>query len=469
MTRLLMIDDDTRLSSMVRDYLSSVGSIAVETAADAASGLRRLDEGDTDLLILDLMLPDADGLELCRRIRARGGAAASLPILMLTARGDPADRVLGLELGADDYLPKPFEPRELLARVRALLRRGGLAIPGVELRFGRLSIDRSARSVRIDGEPRQLTSYQFDVLLRLAENAGRVLSREQLIDALRGTGGEALDRSVDVHVARIRAAIEDDPRQPKRIITVRGAGYVFAREQALDPDRFVPPADLLAQRIAAVLPPAAAPASEQQAALEGAVGGGGAALFTAERQAIARAGRWMPPPRARYDDSHWLTRFSRDDAGAEAKKPPERLQVFALKLDDGRWLVAGRSLHPRRPVVIAFWFVLLAVGAALGAYPVARRLTRRLERLQHGVEELGRGDLQARVQVEGRRASTPPRRGSDNWSIRSAPCSPMPRTNFVRRWRGSGWRSNCSTATASRSGRNCSSVSCGRTSPSSTN
>jgi len=251
MTRLLMIDDDTRLSSMVRDYLASVGSIAVDTAADAASGLRRLDEGDTDLLILDLMLPDADGLELCRRIRGRGGAAASLPILMLTARGDPADRVLGLELGADDYLPKPFEPRELLARVRALLRRGGLdglpsrwcskdsplgrpgglMAPGAEMRFGRLSIDRSARSVRIDGEARQLTSYQFDVLLRLAENAGRVLSREQLIEALRGSGGEALDRSVDVHVARIRAAIEDDPRQPQRIITVRGAGYVFAREQ----------------------------------------------------------------------------------------------------------------------------------------------------------------------------------------------------------------------------------------------
>jgi DNA-binding response OmpR family regulator len=231
MARLLMIDDDTRLSSMVRDYLASVGSIAVDTAADAASGLRRLDEGDTDLLILDLMLPDADGLELCRRIRARGGAAASLPILMLTARGDPADRVLGLELGADDYLPKPFEPRELLARVRALLRRGGPAASGVELRFGRLSIDRGARSVRIDGEPRQLTSYQFDVLLRMADNAGRVLTREQLIDALRGSVGEAFDRSVDVHVARIRAAIEDDPRQPKRIITVRGAGYVFAREQ----------------------------------------------------------------------------------------------------------------------------------------------------------------------------------------------------------------------------------------------
>jgi len=171
---------------------------------------------------------------------------------------------------------------------------------------------------------------------------------------------------------------------------------------ALDPDRFVPPADLLAQRIAAVLPSAAAPPAEQQAALEGAVGAGGAALFTAERQPIARAGRWMPPPRARYDDSHWLTRVSRDDGAAEAKKPQERLQVFALKLEDGRWLVAGRSLLARRPVVIAFWFVLLAVGAALGAYPVARRLTRRLEQLQRGVDELGRGDLTARVQVGGR-------------------------------------------------------------------
>jgi two-component system phosphate regulon response regulator OmpR len=231
MTRLLMIDDDTRLSAMVRDYLASVGSIDVDTAADAASGLRRLDADGADLLILDLMLPDADGLDLCRRIRARGGAAASLPILMLTARGDPADRVVGLELGADDYLPKPFEPRELLARVRALLRRGGLVAPGTELRFGRMMIDRGARTVRIDGEPRALTSYQFDVLVRMAENAGRVLSREQLIDALRGSGGEAFDRSVDVHVARIRAAIEDDPRQPKRIVTVRGAGYVFAREQ----------------------------------------------------------------------------------------------------------------------------------------------------------------------------------------------------------------------------------------------
>ncbi len=228
MTRLLMIDDDTRLSAMVRDYLAGSG-MEVEAASDAESGLRRLDNSGAQLLILDLMLPDADGLEVCRRIRARNDALAALPILMLTAKGDPLDRIVGLEIGADDYLPKPFEPRELLARVRALLRRGGVPAPGNELRFGRLTIDRGARMVRVDGEPRALTSYQFDLLLALAERAGRVLSREQLMDTLRGQAGEAFDRSIDVHIARIRAAIEDDPKQPKRIITVRGAGYVFAR------------------------------------------------------------------------------------------------------------------------------------------------------------------------------------------------------------------------------------------------
>jgi DNA-binding response OmpR family regulator len=228
MTRLLMIDDDVRLSAMVRDYLAGNG-IEVEAASDAESGLRRLEDSGAQLLILDLMLPDADGLEVCRRIRARSDALAALPILMLTAKGDPLDRVVGLEIGADDYLPKPFEPRELLARVRALLRRGGTQAPGNELRFGRLAIDRGARLVRVDGEPRALTSYQFDLLLALAERAGRVLSREQLMDILRGQAAEAFDRSIDVHIARLRAAIEDDPKQPKRIITVRGAGYVFAR------------------------------------------------------------------------------------------------------------------------------------------------------------------------------------------------------------------------------------------------
>jgi DNA-binding response OmpR family regulator len=227
MQRLLMIDDDARLAAMVRDYLGASG-YAVEVAGDIASGVAALRARPADLLILDLMLPDGDGLEACRRMRAEG---VDLPILMLTAKGDPIDRVIGLEIGADDYLAKPFEPRELQARVKALLRRTGSATAESALRFGRLEIDRAARTVRIGGELRPVTSHQFELLVALAERAGRVLTREQLMDLVRGETLEAFDRSIDVHIARIRAAIEDDPRHPKRIVTVRGAGYVFARTQ----------------------------------------------------------------------------------------------------------------------------------------------------------------------------------------------------------------------------------------------
>ena len=227
MQRLLMIDDDARLAAMVRDYLAASG-YGVDVAGDVASGIAALRARPADLLILDLMLPDGDGLDVCRRLRAEG---FGIPVLMLTAKGDPIDRVIGLEIGADDYLPKPFEPRELLARVKALLRRAGNAPAADSLRFGRLEVDRAARAVRIDGQVRSLTSHQFDLLVALAERAGRVLSREQLMDLVRGEALETFDRSIDVHIARIRAAVEDDPRHPKRIITVRGAGYVFARSQ----------------------------------------------------------------------------------------------------------------------------------------------------------------------------------------------------------------------------------------------
>jgi len=234
MPHLLMIDDDARLASMVREYLASNGFV-VEHAATATAGLDQLarEAGKFDLVLLDLMLPDGDGLDLCRRIRARSGMDADLPIVMLTAKGDPLDRVVGLEIGADDYLPKPFEPRELLARVRAVLRRRGEPRGGADvLRFGTLEIDRGARAVRVGGATRALTSHQFDLLVLLAERAGRVLSREQILDVMHGAASDpAFDRSIDVHIARIRAAIEDDPRAPKRIVTVRGAGYVFARTQ----------------------------------------------------------------------------------------------------------------------------------------------------------------------------------------------------------------------------------------------
>ena len=248
-SHILLIDDDKRLADMVGRYLSQAG-FELSHCFDAASGLGALaapSRSPPDLILLDLMLPDADGLDVCRDIRKLDGPVAQVPILMLTARGETTDRVVGLEIGADDYLPKPFEPRELLARVRALLRRSllrtdaaaGAARPpagdgadGAQtLRFGRMEIDPAARMVRIDGAARTMTAYQFDLLLALARNAGRVMSRERLMDLVKGEALEAFDRSIDVHVGKIRQVIEDDPRQPRRLLTVRGSGYVLARQQ----------------------------------------------------------------------------------------------------------------------------------------------------------------------------------------------------------------------------------------------
>jgi DNA-binding response OmpR family regulator len=224
--RVLLVEDDTRLATMVADYLGEAG-FRTTRAATGAAAMQLAASTSFDAMILDLMLPDADGLDLCRRVRAK----SDIPVLMLTARGDPLDRVVGLELGADDYLPKPFEPRELLARLRAILRRRVAPDGGRLLRFGRLTIDRGAREVRVDGQRRTITSHQFELLAALAERPGRVLSRGALLELVRGDALDDFDRSIDVHISRLRAAIEDDAQHPRRILTVRGAGYVFAKEQ----------------------------------------------------------------------------------------------------------------------------------------------------------------------------------------------------------------------------------------------
>ena len=224
-----MIDDDERLAEMVCDYLGEHRFELIHRS-DAQSGMNYLENHQCDLLLLDVMLPDLDGFEVCRRVRGR----SNLPIIMLTARGEETDRVVGLELGADDYLPKPFGLRELLARIRALLRRHGSVkqanMNQDVLRFGQLEIDGNARVARINDKICDLTSYQFDLLRLLAASAGRVFSRDQLMEDLRGEAYSSFDRSIDVHISRIRGAIEEDPRNPKRILTLRGAGYMFVRD-----------------------------------------------------------------------------------------------------------------------------------------------------------------------------------------------------------------------------------------------
>jgi two-component system, OmpR family, phosphate regulon response regulator OmpR len=225
--RILLVEDDPRLAEMLSEYLGQAG-FRITIAPLGASALKLLSGEEYDAVVLDLMLPDMDGLDVCRQLRTK----SNTPVLMLTGRGDAIDRIVGLELGADDYLPKPFEPRELLARLRAILRRGVRGVSAEQsLHFGRLEIDTSARAVRLDGVKCDITGYQFDLLVALAERAGRVLSRDVLMDLVKGEHLEAFDRSIDVHMSRIRAVIEDDPKKPRRVITVRGAGYVFAKVQ----------------------------------------------------------------------------------------------------------------------------------------------------------------------------------------------------------------------------------------------
>jgi DNA-binding response OmpR family regulator len=229
--RVLLIDDDDALAEMVSEYLGARG-LRVSRAPGGTDGLRMLGNTSFDAVVLDVMMPDLDGFEVLRTLRT----TSSVPVVMLTARGDDMDRIVGLEMGADDYLPKPFNPRELLARIRAVLRRSGGAVSGREegsppLRFGQLEIDVDARRVTVAGVERSLTGHQFELLLALAQSPGRALSRDAIMQRVRGENLEAFDRSIDVHISRIRAAIEEDPKRPRRIITLRGVGYLFARQQ----------------------------------------------------------------------------------------------------------------------------------------------------------------------------------------------------------------------------------------------
>ncbi len=224
--QILLIEDDHRLAEMVRDYLGG-SDFDVTIAPSGTEGLALQRQRGFDAILLDIMLPDMDGLEVCRTLRAND----TVPILMLTAKGEPMDRIVGLEIGADDYLPKPFEPRELLARLRAILRRRKGETESDTMRFGSLEIDPRAMEARVDGRVCALTAHQFKLLEIMAGSAGRVLSRDYIMNALKGEDLSAFDRSIDVHISRIRAEIEADPNKPKRLITVRGAGYVFARSQ----------------------------------------------------------------------------------------------------------------------------------------------------------------------------------------------------------------------------------------------
>ncbi len=225
MIRVLLVDDDVRLHELLASYLEQNG-VQVTRAYDGTAGLRELETGTFDAVLLDVMMPGIDGLEVCRRIRQK----SRIPVIMLTAKGDETDRVVGLELGADDYVGKPFSPRELLARLRAVLRRATPEVVVEKLVVGDLSLEPASRQVRLAGAAIELTGIEFDILLALARRAGRVVPREALLDEA-GRGDVSVgERTVDVHISHLRQKLRDDPRSPKRIKTVRGIGYVLAKD-----------------------------------------------------------------------------------------------------------------------------------------------------------------------------------------------------------------------------------------------
>ena len=419
---ILMIEDDEELSEMVREYLEPMG-FEVHTRTHGATGLEALEGGSFDALLLDVMLPDADGFDLCRRIRA----GSDIPILMLTARGDEADRIVGLELGADDYLPKPFNPRELLARLRAILRRGGRSSaddPAQLLRFGRLEIDREARKVRVDGEERDLTSHQFELLCVLADNAGRVLSRDQLMNNVRGVPLEAFDRSIDTHISRIRGAIEDDPAIPSAS-SQYAAPATYSRGARTEKRG----SECRASICRSTSPSWASccssacwphsPSSRSHGTRASATSSARSVLFWAKpcpaRSAPTKSSRggsssWpsastLTSPSSMSAEEAWQRLGSRSRRQTSTIRRESWLRdhhAGSFPLPDGRWVVArhrgGDEDHGGGGL---FALALLAFAIAIGAYPVVRRITRRLEALQARVDDLGKGDLRARVRVEG--------------------------------------------------------------------
>jgi len=221
-TSVLVIDDDERLNALLTRYMDRFG-FTVHSSIDPKSGLRMLKNDPPDIVILDVMLPEMDGFAVCRKVRE----SSRVPIIMLTARGEVMDRILGLELGADDYLAKPFEPRELVARIQAVLRRGVRPDDQERLRIGNLDVDWSTRSARLAGKDLSVTTAEFEVLALLVHNRGRVLTRERILDGTRGIDWEAYDRSIDILISRLRQKLGDDAKHPSFIRTVRGTGYMF--------------------------------------------------------------------------------------------------------------------------------------------------------------------------------------------------------------------------------------------------
>ncbi len=224
MKRVLIVEDEVKISRLVRDYLHQAGFDVLE-AADGVSGLAMARSHKPDMIVLDLGLPGMDGLDVTRQLRA----TSSVPIIMLTARTDESDRIVGLELGADDYVDKPFSPKELVARIRAVLRRADATLGGAEMvRVGDLTIDIPKRRVTVGDKEVDLTSTEFDLLLILARQPGRIYTRAQLLDAVHGVSFDSYERSVDAHIKNVRRKIEPDPKRPTKVLTVYGVGYRFS-------------------------------------------------------------------------------------------------------------------------------------------------------------------------------------------------------------------------------------------------